>query len=131
MPLRPLSLVALLAALAAGPSHFAVGAGVSGDRAESKIRLLSDALHARDRGNLDAARAKLDELLRVAPGDVTVTRLLANLGQPVAKQVIVSGGEVATTPSAHEADELARQEEARLTQVLETARSAVREARGL
>lgn len=128
--LRYLLLVALFATPVAGLSLIAAVGGPKEDTAETKIRLLSDALRARDTGNLGEARARLEELLRVAPGDATVTRLLANLGQPVTKKVIVSGG-VVTPPGAREADELARQEEARLNHLLETARAAVREARRL
>ena len=55
------------------------------DTAEAKIRLLSEALHARDTGDTAAARKNLRELLALTPGDETVKRLLASLDRPVQK----------------------------------------------
>lgn len=102
---------------------------------ETKIRLLSEALRARDGGDTAAARGKLEELLRLAPGDATVMRLIASLDQSAAKKVTVAGGEVAeataAAAAAAEAGRIARAEEARLEQVLATAARAVREARAL
>ncbi|MBP6865542.1 MAG: type II secretory pathway, component PulD [Candidatus Didemnitutus sp.] len=103
------------------------------DAAEAKIRLLSEALRARDDGDLTAARARLEELLRIAPNDPTVLRLLASLEQSTAKKVTVTGGTVA--PADHsadrEAEELARAEEQRLARLLAAAQQAMREARDL
>lgn len=96
-----------------------------------KIRLLSDALRARDSGNVAEARAKLEELQRLVPGDTTVARLLAGLDRAAAKKITVSGGAAVEDRSGSEADELARQEAARLNDLLDAAREAVREARSL
>jgi general secretion pathway protein D len=98
------------------------------DASETKIRLLSDALRARDRGNVVEARAKLEELLQLAPGDTTVTRLLATLNQRGETKVTVSGGVGA---SSSEAEQLAQEEERRLATVLAVANENVRIARGL
>ncbi len=99
---------------------------------EAKIRLLSEALRARDSGDTAAARARLEELLRLAPGDATVMRLLASLDQGAARKVTVSGGEVvAPAPAGAEAARLARAEEARLEQAIAAAARTVREARAL
>lgn len=99
---------------------------------EAKIRLLSEALRARDSGDTAAARARLEELLRLAPGDATVMRLLASLDQGAARKVTVSGGEVVSpAPSGDEAARLARAEEARLEQAIAAAARTVREARAL
>ncbi len=99
---------------------------------EAKIRLLSEALRARDSGDTAAARARLEELLRFAPGDATVMRLLASLDQGAARKVTVSGGEVvAPAPAGDEAARLARAEEARLEQAIAAAARTVREARAL
>lgn len=96
------------------------------DPAEAKIRLLSDALRARDSGNKAEARAKLEELLKLAPNDATVVRLLATLGQPAETRVTVSGGSVAA-PS--EAEQLAQEAEQLLKRQLAEARESVRTAR--
>ncbi len=98
------------------------------DASEAKIRLLSDALRARDSGNVAEARAKLEELLKLAPGDATVTRLLATLNQRSETKVTVSGGTV-TPPN--EAEQLAQEEERRLAAALAAANDNVRMARGL
>ncbi len=98
------------------------------DASEAKIRLLSEALRARDSGNLAEARAKLEELLKLTPGDATVTRLLATINQRSETKVTVSGGVVAP-PS--EAEQLAQEEERRLATALAAANENVRAARGL
>lgn len=98
---------------------------------ETKIRLLSEALTARDSGDVATAKAKLEELLKLAPSDQTVARLLATLEQSTKKKVTVTGGVVSAPASTKEADDLARQEETRLELLRDSARQAVREARGL
>ncbi len=98
------------------------------DASEAKIRLLSEALRARDSGNLAEARGKLEELLKLTPGDATVTRLLATINQRSETKVTVSGGVVAP-PS--EAEQLAQEEERRLATALAAANENVRAARGL
>ncbi|MBI2514470.1 MAG: type II secretory pathway, component PulD [Opitutae bacterium] len=125
MPRRiPVLCVAL--ALAASGYVVARQIEVAPDASETKVRLLSDALRARDSGNVAEARAKLEKLLKLAPGDATVTRLLATLAQRTATKVTVSAGVVAP-PS--EADQLAREEEQRLERAVAAARENVRAAR--
>ena len=109
------------------------------DSAETKIRLLSEALHARDLGDKDTARKYLQELLQLSPNDETVKRLLAGIDRLPEKKVIVSGGIVAPAaetvvvpPSAAaEADRLARDEEERLDRLLTAGRTSTQEARAL
>lgn len=102
------------------------------DPSEAKVRLLSQALKARDSGDIPAARAHLEELLRIAPNDPTVRRLLAGLDQRPEKKVSVSGGVAApTAQAAREVEQLARQEEERLARAVDAAHAAVREARQL
>jgi len=59
---------------------------------ETKVRLMADALLARDQGDIAAARRHLEELNRLEPNDETVQRLLQSLDQPAGKKVSVSGG---------------------------------------
>lgn len=99
---------------------------------ETKIRLLSEALRARDSGELDVARARLQELQTLAPGDQTISRLLAGLTQPADKKITVQGGEsAAPAPVSAEASAIARAEEDRLNRLLSAAAEAQREARAL
>ncbi|MFZ5494102.1 MAG: type II secretion system protein GspD [Verrucomicrobiota bacterium] len=85
----------LLALVAVGPLPAAPPAGR--DSAEVKVRLMSAALHARDTGDIETARQKLQELLKLNPGDATAQRLLTGLEQTPARQVSVSGGSVGGT----------------------------------
>lgn len=111
------------------------------DVADTKIRLLSEALHARDSGNVEAARASLQQLLTLSPNDETVKRLLANLDRAPQKKVTVSGGVVsapAASPApasasvaATEVEQLAQAEELRLAKLTEAAGAAAKEARAL
>ncbi|MBX3735624.1 MAG: type II secretory pathway, component PulD [Candidatus Didemnitutus sp.] len=127
MPRRFLVLFAAVALLAGG-GLIARQSDTKPDASETKIRLLSDALRARDSGNIAEARAKLEELAKLTPGDATVTRLLATLGQVAETKVMVSGG-VVTPPN--EAELLAAEEEKKLDQTLAAAHESVRVARGL
>ncbi|MDI1337581.1 MAG: type II secretory pathway, component PulD [Lacunisphaera sp.] len=123
-----LVLLFALTGLAARPSS-------PSDPAETKIRLLSEALHARDTGDTVAARRNLQELLALTPNDETVKRLLASLDHPAQRRVSVAGGTV--VPSGPEAAaspeviQLARAEEVRLAKLLESAGAAAKEGRAL
>lgn len=52
---------------------------------ETKIRLMAEALRARDSGDLATAKTNLEQLLVLAPNDVTVQRLLAGVNDGLAK----------------------------------------------
>lgn len=112
-PVRRLALFVVLLAVASLPA----ASPVSRDGAETKIRLMSEALHARDTGDVATARQKLEELLALSPNDETVGRLLAGLGQTQAKTVSVSGGTVSPAAVEAEADQLLRAEQARRAQM--------------
>lgn len=66
------------------------GLGAAGS-GETKVRLMADALLARDQGDIVTARRHLEELIRLEPNDETVKRLLEALDQPVGKKVSVTG----------------------------------------
>ncbi len=53
---------------------------------DTKIRLMSEALRARDAGDLDTAKKNLEELLAIAPSDATVQRLLAGVDNAIAQR---------------------------------------------
>ena len=53
---------------------------------DTKIRLMSEALRARDAGDLDTAKKNLEELLAIAPADATVQRLLAGVDNAIAQR---------------------------------------------
>ncbi|HUG10997.1 MAG TPA: type II secretory pathway, component PulD [Opitutaceae bacterium] len=121
---------------------------------ETKIRLMADALRARDAGDYQAAKANLEQLLAIVLNDPTARRLLEGVNRAIA------GGESAapsydapepyepaqddraprrlfgsrtseSSPSdrvAGDVDSIARAEEQRLYQLMESAREARREA---
>lgn len=58
---------------------------VAQSQTETKIRLMAEALRARDNGDLATAKTNLEQLLVLAPNDVTVQRLLAGVNESMAK----------------------------------------------
>ena len=91
----PKSLLVTLAAPAIASLVIPAGHAIAQGQTETKMRLLADALRARDSGDLETAKKNLEELLAIAPGDATVQRLLANVNASIA-----SGSSVTAAPSA-------------------------------
>lgn len=141
-----------LLALAVPSGHlFAQG------QTETKIRLMADALRARDSGDLQTAKKNLEELLALAPGDATVQRLLSGVNSSIASgEVGIATSEVAAadgvsepvevtmpTPTAvpvaltaeetalTEADALVRAETERIKELVSDARAKRADARRL
>jgi general secretion pathway protein D len=65
---------------------------VAADLGETRVRLMAEALQARDEGDISVARRKLEELLALDPADETAKHLLAGLAQLPQKTVRVAGG---------------------------------------
>lgn len=57
-----------------------------------KVRLMADTLRARDSGNLEAAKEKAEELIKIAPQDANVQRLLASINERLDRRAESSGG---------------------------------------
>lgn len=74
---------------------------VAQSQTETKIRLMAEALRARDNGDLATAKTNLEQLLVLAPNDVTVQRLLAGVNEVIAKG---SGTAESTAPAAASSD---------------------------
>jgi general secretion pathway protein D len=74
-------LSALLVAGALGTFALATPKLVEAQSATDKIRLMADTLRARDSGNLDLAKDKAEELIKIAPDDENVQRLLASINR--------------------------------------------------
>ena len=53
---------------------------------EDKIELMADALRARSRGDYVEAKAKLEELILLAPEDPNIQRLLVSVNEELARQ---------------------------------------------
>jgi general secretion pathway protein D len=68
-----------LLVLLAGFRWAPVSAAPAPDPSEVKIRLMADALTARDRGDYATAKARLEALQAIAPNDPTVRRVLTEV----------------------------------------------------
>lgn len=99
----PQSLLASLAVPAVLTLVVPAGNAIAQGQTETKIRLMADALRARDNGDLDAAKKNLEELLVIAPNDATVQRLLAGVNASIAARA--SGAVVAEAGSGSAASE--------------------------
>lgn len=92
---------------------------------ETKIRLMTEALQARDSGNLELAKSKLENLLDIAPSDASVKRILASVERLVVdKGSDPSGGQTDRLSSLQsEAEYLARLETERIEKAMQSART--------
>jgi len=87
MRLSALIIVGALITIALVTPHL-----VEAQSASDKIRLMADTLRARDSGNLDQAKEKAEELIKIAPRDENVQRLLASINRELDRR----GGPVAS-----------------------------------
>ena len=79
-------LSALLVAGALGTFALVTPKLVEAQSAPEKIRLMADTLRARDSGNLDLAKEKAEELIKIAPNDENVQRLLASINRELERR---------------------------------------------
>ncbi len=142
---------ALLIAGALGTSLIATPARVEAQSAPEKIRLMADALRARDSGNLSLAQEKAEELIKIAPKDENVQRLLASINRDMERsgggnasssapavfgqapemsvEAAMQGGSTQSTTSA--ADSLVAQAAASQTEQISAAKDAIKESKAL
>ncbi|EDY81507.1 Bacterial type II and III secretion system protein [Verrucomicrobiia bacterium DG1235] len=88
------------------------------DDTDTKIRLMTEALQARDSGNLSLAKSKLEELIAIAPNDASVKRILGSVDRLIENQGTSSG----SAPAQPEDRLAALQREAEYLASLETER---------
>ncbi len=81
---RGLWFLAILFFLSASPWTPVEGQRVD---AREKIRLLSEALKARDEGNLEVARENLEQLIAIAPEDESIQQLLNSVNRDLERQM--------------------------------------------
>lgn len=79
-------LLALLVVGALATTALVTPKWVDAQNAPEKIRLMADALRARDSGDLSGAKAKAEELIKIAPSDQNVQRLLASINRDLDRQ---------------------------------------------
>ncbi|MBC8008733.1 MAG: type II secretory pathway, component PulD [Burkholderiales bacterium] len=61
---------------------------VAQSQTETKIRLMAEGLRARDNGDLATAKTNFEQLLVLAPNDVTVQRLLSGVNESISKGAV-------------------------------------------
>ena len=158
MKTRPLppSLLVVLAAVFLGAA-LPLSAAPAPSQTDAKIRLMAEALRARDAGDLAGAQAALNQLATVSPNDPAVQKLRAEIeastaakqtaraqeaamaakiaAEPAPKMIDVRIPEPGQTPPAGpsaaeiEADTMARAETARQTQLIATGQTQLANAR--
>jgi general secretion pathway protein D len=74
---------ALLVAGALGTFALVTPKLAEAQSAPEKIRLMADTLRARDSGNLELAKTNAEELIKMAPNDENVQRLLASINSEI------------------------------------------------
>ena len=79
-------LVALLIAGVLASSTFLVPTPLLAQGASEKIRLMADTLRARDSGDLERAKMKAEELIKIAPNDKNVQRLLLSINRDLERR---------------------------------------------
>lgn len=68
---------AAVAALVACAAFAGVASAESADKTQEKIRLMVTAVQARDNGDFKASKQALEELVKLAPKDESVQRMLS------------------------------------------------------
>ena len=63
-----------------------VASAASSDNTQEKIRLMVTAVQARDSGNFQASKQALEELVKLAPNDESVQRMLADVNADIERQ---------------------------------------------
>ncbi|CAA6679987.1 MULTISPECIES: type II secretory pathway, component PulD [unclassified Lentimonas] len=78
---------AILMAGALGTFTFVAPQMADAQNASEKVQLMAETLRARDSGNLGLAKEKAEELIKIAPEDENVQRLLASINQDLDREV--------------------------------------------
>lgn len=95
---------------------------------DTKIRLMSEALQARDSGDLEKAKERLNQLLEITPGDRSVQSILKSVENMIAEKNSTGGTNAATAAVDRraalqsEAEYLARLEAERIEKSMISAR---------
>lgn len=96
------------------------------DQTQEKIRLMVAAVQARDAGDLKSSKQSLEELLKIAPNDEGVQRMLADVNKDIERQ---AKGETPVLVGAKAAQEEAAAKDAEVAKDGEEAEAAEGEAK--
>ena len=120
---------AIAAALLASLAFTCSAAAADNSKMQQKIDLMVSAVQAREAGDLQQAKAKLEELIKIAPNDKGVQRMLADVNSDIErtqqgqKTVLVDSGKVAK----FEADKK-QAEEAKIAEAKQAEKAAAEKA---
>lgn len=77
---------AFVAAMLAGLAVSSTAVAANSDNMQEKINLMTAAIQARDSGDLQAAKKSLEELIKIAPNEKGVQRVLADVNADIERQ---------------------------------------------
>ena len=100
---------AAVAAIIACSAFAGVASADSADKTQEKIRLMVAAVQARDSGDFKASKQALEELVKLAPKDESVQRMLADVNADIERQ---TKGEVPVLASKQAVEKIAAEQEA-------------------
>ncbi len=86
MKIKRIQKRAAVVALMACTAFAGVVSADSSDKTQEKIRLMVAAVQARDSGNLSASKQALEELVKLAPEDESVQRMLSDVNADIERQ---------------------------------------------
>lgn len=98
------------------------------DQTQEKIRLMVAAVHARDAGDLKSSKQSLEELLKIAPNDEGVQRMLVDVNKDIERQAkgeapVLVGAKPAKEEAGAEDAEVAKDGEAAKVEPVDAAMS--------
>lgn len=98
------------------------------DQTQEKIRLMVAAVQARDAGDLKSSKQSLEELLKIAPNDEGVQRMLADVNKDIERQAkgeapVLVGAKAAQEEAGAEDAEVAKDGEAAKVEPVDAAMS--------
>ncbi len=86
MKIKRIQKRAAVAALFACAAFAGVATAASADKTQEKIRLMVTAVQARDNGDFKSSKQALEELVKLAPKDESVQRMLADVNADIERQ---------------------------------------------
>ena len=89
IPAKNIQRITFMIAMLLGVNLMTTTASAQDTEASVKIQLLSEALYARDAGDLLLAKEKVDSLIAIAPNDKNVQALLISINQSIEDEGIV------------------------------------------
>ena len=77
---------------------------VEAQSTSEKVRIMAEALRARDSGNLTLAREKAEELIRLVPNDTNAQRVLASINDAIERRGVAAPLSSSTSVASSDMD---------------------------